>query len=200
MIFGATLFLVSTVKGAAQDQERWDRKYESPDYLFGKEPIPFLKESLPLLPRGQALDIAMGEGRNGVFLAMHGFEVTGLDISPIGLKKAEAFAKEAGVRITTKVVDLESYALPVNAYDVIVCSYYLQRDLFPRMVAALKAGGMVIVETYTQEHKKYQARFPDRFLLRPNELLEQFKDLTILRYQVVDDGKAVYASILAQKR
>lgn len=187
------------VKGAPHDKDRWNQKYDTPEFLFGKEPVPFLEHHLSLLPTGKALDIAMGEGRNGVFLATKGFEVTGVDISETGLKKAESLAREKGVHINTKVVDLETYSLPFETYDVIVCTYYLQRELFPQIVKSLKPGGMVLVETYTRAHTKYQPGFPRRFLLEKNELFEQFKDLTIIRYQRVDDGHAVYASILAKK-
>lgn len=186
-------------KAAPQDKERWDLKYQTTEYISGKEPIPFLKQSMELLPKGRALDLAMGEGRNGVFLARKGFEVTGIDISETGLIKAEALATEYGVKITTKVADLEEYKLAPHTYDVIVCTYYLQRDLFPQIISALKPGGMALVETFTLDHKKYQPEFRQEYLLKPNELLTLFQGLTVIRYQSVDNGKAAYASILVQK-
>ncbi len=198
----ATVFPFMTVlsgETAPKDKERWNRKYGTEQYIFGKTPIAFLRENLHLLPKGKALDIAMGEGRNGVFLATKGFEVTGIDISETGLKKAHALAQEYGVSIETKVVDLEHYRLPPETYDVIICAYYLQRDLFPQMIEALKPGGVVVVETYTLDHVKYRPRFPRQYLLKPNELLHHFDELTILRYQMRDNGHAVYASLLAQK-
>jgi hypothetical protein len=67
------------------------------------------------------------------------------------------------------------------------------------MIKALKPGGIVVVETYSLGHLKYRSRFPRQFLLEPNELLHHFTDLIVLRYQIRDDGQAVYASILAQK-
>ena len=186
-------------KAAPQDKERWNQKYQTPEYIAGKEPVPFLKQNVELLPKGTVLDLAMGEGRNGVYLATQGFEVTGIDISETGLRKAEALAADHGVKITTKVADLEQYKLVPNTYDVIVCTYYLQRDLFPQMISALKPGGMALVETYTMDHKKYQPGFRQEYLLKPNELLTLFKDLTVIRYQAVDTGHAAYASILVQK-
>lgn len=182
-----------------KDKARWNEKYAAEEYIFGTQPIPFLVEHVDLLPRGKALDIAMGEGRNGVFLATKGFDVTGVDISERGLEKARRLAAERGAEITTRVVDLEAYELPRNAYDLVLCTYYLQRDLFPQMKAALKPGGVALVETYTLEHRAYRPQFPKAYLLRTNELLEHFRDFTILRYQFVDDGTAAYASILARK-
>lgn len=185
--------------GASQDKERWDRKYGDEKYIFGKQPIPFLVDHLALLPKGKALDIAMGEGRNGVYLATKGFDVTGLDISEKGLAKARKLATEMGVSIATRVVDLQQHRLETNAYDVVLCTYYLQRDLFPQIIQALKSGGVAVVETYTLEHRKYRPRFREEYLLRTNELLEHFRDLEILQYQFVDDGTAAYASIIARK-
>ncbi|RMH36485.1 MAG: class I SAM-dependent methyltransferase [Nitrospirae bacterium] len=196
----AALLPAPVAEAAPQDKARWDRKYQTEDYIFGKDPIPFLKEVSDLLPkRGQALDLAAGEGRNAVFLATLGLDITAIDISEEGLKKAKALARERGVSIKTIAADLESYRLPAKTYDVIVCTYYLQRDLIPKMKAALKPGGMIVMETYTQDHHKYRPRFPQDYLLKPNELLKWFDDFVILRYQLVDDGQAVYASILAQK-
>jgi tellurite methyltransferase len=200
----ATLFVFSFLsvpngEAATKDKKHWNRKYDTEQYVFGKQPIPFLKEHLHLLPKGKLLDIAMGEGRNGVFLATKGFQVTGIDISETGLEKARTLAREQGASIETKVVDLEQYQLQPETYDVILCTYYVQRNLFPQMITALKPGGMVLVETYTMGHLKYRPHFKPEYLLEGNELLNYFTDLTILRYQVQDDGQAIYASILVQK-
>ncbi|MCF8721475.1 class I SAM-dependent methyltransferase [Nitrospina gracilis] len=193
-----TLFSLGPVWAKSQDQERWNKKYEVDVFLFGKEPVPFLKNNAGLLPKGKALDIAMGEGRNGVFLATQGFDVEGWDISPVGLKKAHHLAKEHNVSIQTKVVDLESAELPKNEYDVILMMYYMQRNLFPQIKEALKPGGMAVIETYNVDYLKYQD-FRPQWALKTNELLEAFKDFKIIRYQAYDDGKEAYSSIIAQK-
>ena len=193
------ILTASPLEASSRDKERWNQKYQTKDYIAGKEPVPFLKQHVELLPKGTALDLAMGEGRNGVYLATKGYEVTGIDISEVGLRKAEALAAEQGVKITTQVADLEQYKLSPDTYDVIVCTYYLQRDLFPQIKSALKPGGMAVVETFTLGHKNYQPKFPEEFLLKPNELLDLLKGLTVIRYQAVDDGQAAYASILVQK-
>lgn len=195
----AALTLGSTALASPKDKARWDSKYNADKFLFGRQPIPFLKKNVDLLPKGKTLDLAMGEGRNGVFLATQGFEVTGLDISAKGLEKAHRLAKEHGVTISTHAVDLETYELKEAAYDTIICTYYLQHSLFPKMKDALRSGGMVLVETYTLGHLKYRPRFRKEYLIKANELLKIFEDFKILRYQDVDDGNAAYASIIAQK-
>lgn len=184
---------------AEEDKERWNKKYETETYLFGRDPIPFLKDHVDLLPEGTVLDLAMGEGRNGVFLATKGFQVTGVDISEAGFKKAQTLAAENSVTLTTVVADLEQYTIPPNTFNVILCTYYLQRDLFPKIAAALKPGGMVLIETYTVDHLQYRPTFNKAFLLERNELLTLLPGFRVLRYQEVDTGDAAFASILAQK-
>ncbi len=201
-LFTLLLILSFSVTAFAhpKDKSRWDNKYGSDTYLFGEKPIPFLVENVHLLPtKGKVLDIAMGEGRNGVYLATQGFDVVGLDISAKGLEKAHRLAKKNNVTIETRVVDLESFTLAPNTYDVILCTYYMQRDLYKQFQSALKPGGMIVVETYNIDYMKY-ARFKREWALDTNELLELFKGMRVLRYQDYDDGKEAYSSIIAQKQ
>jgi len=185
-----------------KDKIFWDKKYETEAYIFGKEPVEFLGEHIDLLPRGKALDIAMGEGRNAVFLAKNGFTVDGCDISEIAIKKALDLAKENNVKVRAFVADLEAYKLLQNTYDVIACFYYLQRDLVPQMKEALKPGGMIIYETYTIENRERGFEGPKNkdYLLKPNELLDLFKDFKIIYYrELVLNNKKAVASLIAKK-
>ena len=187
-----------TVAAKPNDKTRWDSKYDTNKFIFGKRPIRFLVNNFHLLPKGRTLDIAMGEGRNGVYLATKGFDVIGVDISEKGLQKAHQLANELNTKIETRVVDLENYHLEKNAYDLVICTYYLQRDLFPQMMDAVKPGGMVLVETYNMDYLNY-SQFNKNYLLKTNELLEVFKDFKIIRYQSFDNGKEAYSSIIAQR-
>jgi SAM-dependent methyltransferase len=185
-----------------QDKIFWNKKYETEAYIFGKEPVEFLKEHVGILPRGKALEIAMGEGRNAVFLAKNGFEVDGCDISEVAIKKAHELARENDVTIHTFVADLETYPLPKNTYDVIACFYYLQRDIVPQMKEALKPGGTIIYETYTMENWEHGFEGPKNkdYLLKSNELLNLFKDLKIIYYrELVLNNKKAIASLIAKK-
>ncbi|MFQ5862601.1 MAG: class I SAM-dependent methyltransferase [Candidatus Brocadiales bacterium] len=190
--------------GGEDDRERWDKRYDTYEYIYGKEPLEFLRNSINLLPRGKALVLAMGEGRNAVFLAEQGFDVEGCDISPIAIKKANILAAERGVRITALEADLEDYQLEPEKYDLITCFYYLQRDLIPQMNAALRPGGMVIMETYTVENLKIGLHGPQKreYLLEENELLRMFSDIdmkVIFYREMVINGEKAIASIIAQK-
>ncbi|TVM03878.1 MAG: SAM-dependent methyltransferase [Candidatus Brocadia sp. WS118] len=194
--------VVSSLFADTQDKMFWDKKYGTEAYIFGKEPVEFLREHIGLLPRGKVLDIAMGEGRNAVFLAKHGFEVDGCDISEAAIKKARELARESNVAIHAFVADLETYQLPKDTYDVIICFYYLQRDLVPQMKAALKPGGVIIYETYTIENWERGFEGPKNkdYLLQSNELLHLFKDLKILYYrELVLNNKKAIASLIAKK-
>ncbi len=198
------LLIVSAVTGASlvdakpRDKDRWDKKYDTEVFIFGKQAVPFLKQNIHLLPKGRALDIAMGEGRNGVYLATQGFEVVGVDISEKGLAKARQLAKQNGVTIETRVVDLENHQLEKNAYDVILLMYYMQRDLWPQLKEALKPGGMAIIETYNVDHLKHM-KFNPKWLLKSNELVTAFPGMKIIRYQAYEDDKQAYSSIIVQK-
>ena len=171
---------VSSLLAKPKDKDRWNSKYETEVYLFGEKPIPFLVDNVHILRKGKVLDIAMGEGRNGVYLATQGFEVLGLDISEKGLEKAHNLAKKNKVTIETKVVDLESFTLEPNSYDVILCTYYMQKDLFKQFQSALKPGGMIVVETYNVDYLKY-VQFSREWALDTNEMLDIFKGLRVIR-------------------
>jgi tellurite methyltransferase len=187
------------------DQTRWNKRYRGKEFALGKEPNPFLKKYLSLLPKGKALDIAAGEGRNAVFLAAHGFEVDAVDISEKGLRKTLRLAKEGGVRVHTILSDLDAYPIEENKYDLIVNLYFLRRSLLPRIKKGLKKGGKVIFETYTLEHRKLGVQGPKHanYFLKPNELLRQFKGFRVLFYRegIFKEGgtKRAVASLIAEK-
>ena len=190
--------------GGADDRERWDERYAGGEYVYGRDPLKFLSGNISLLPGGRALVLAMGEGRNAIFLAEQGYDVDGCDISPVAVKKARRLAAERGVRINAFEADLEDYTLEQEAYDLITCFYYLQRDLMAQMKAALKPGGMVIMETYTVENLNIGLHGPKNreYLLEENELLRVFLDLgmkIIFYRETVIDGEKAVASIIAQK-
>lgn len=168
-----------------------------------REPASFLKENFSKLPQGIALDLAMGVGQNAIFLAENGYEVVGIDSSQVAVEKAKAYAKEKGVSIQAIQADLATYTLPENEFDVVLNFYFLERSLIPQIKKTLKKGGMVMFETYTMEHQKFDKPFNPDYLLQENELLLSFIDFKILFYEegvVEKDGiKKAIASLLAEK-
>jgi tellurite methyltransferase len=164
-------------------------------------PDQFLVENMRLLPKGRALDVAMGCGRNAVFLARAGFEVEGVDISPEATVGALKAAQEAGVRLTVRVADLEGgYVIEPGAYDVIICFNYLHRPLIPDIKKGLRPRGMVVYETFIVDQARFGRPRNTDHLLEHNELLDLFRDFRCLRYHegLMETHRAV-AGIIAEK-
>lgn len=106
------------------------------------EPSSFLVENVHILPKGRVFDVAMGSGRNAIYLANRGFAVEGVDISADAIKDALELAKQEGVKISAQVADLEgNYRIKQGAYEVIICFNYLQRSLIPQIKDGLRRGG-----------------------------------------------------------
>lgn len=131
------------------------------------------------------LDLACGEGHNGILLAAKGCRVVLADRSEKMLQKADETASRAGVSVTLWRVDLEEEGvnpLEGKTYSGILVFRYLHRPLFPHIMSALMPGGILIYETYTLEQAKIgRPRNPDH-LLRPGELKQWFGDWVVLHY------------------
>ena len=101
------------------DQSFWNKRYADHEYLYGTEPNAFLAEYCSILS-GPVLSLSEGEGRNAVFLASHGFEVLGVDISTVALEKAQQLANARGVEIKTLVADLATFYPEDHHYGSII--------------------------------------------------------------------------------
>lgn len=213
IVIGIGIVLAATAAIAQQTPpspgEQWDERFSREMYLYGKEPVEFLKEQLPKLRVGKALCLAAGEGRNAVFLAENGFDVLAVDASAKGLEKAKALAAERGVTIETEVADLRDYDLGVEQYDLVTDFYYHQPDLFPEILRALKPGGFFILQGFSIDQpdtNRFGPRNPD-FLVKPNELLRQFDGHRIRHYEdtVVEldegmhEGRGAVVRLLVEK-
>jgi SAM-dependent methyltransferase len=181
--------------------QRWETRFSTPDYLFGKAPNAFVKSHTHLLKRGQkALAIADGEGRNGVFIAEQGLDVLSLDFSPKALAKAQALAAERGVKLRTERADLTTWTWPAAEFDVIVGIFFqfadaaVRQQIFSNIKKALKPGGLLLIEGYRPEQLNYKTGGPQQVEnLYTRKLLEDaFKDFSSLEIKeydsVVDEG------------
>jgi SAM-dependent methyltransferase len=175
--------------------ERWEARYAAPGYHFGTAPNAFLKSKAHLLkPGGKALSIADGEGRNGVFLAGCGLDVTAFDFSPNALTKARALAKERGVNVRFEQADLETWAWPTAAFDVVVaifiqfCTPPVRAKVFENMKRATKPGGLILMQGYRPEQLKYKTGGPSQVeQLYTRALLEQaFADCASVEIEEYD--------------
>ena len=199
---GKNVYQLVTGDDSEEDRTRWDALFNTRTYVYGKEAAEFLKDHIHLIPVGLALDIAMGEGRNAVYLAKKGFRVNGVDISEVALRKARRLAKEQNVSINTINADLNQYVIQPNTYDLIVNINYLQRNLISQIKRGLKKGGYVVFENNTVDQLKNPAgqSLSKDWLLEKGELREMFKDFKIIQYSETNDGKQAVASLLAQKQ
>jgi SAM-dependent methyltransferase len=132
----------------------WDQRYSAECYVYGTEPNGFLVSRADLLPAGRILCLGEGEGRNAVWLAEQGHEVTAVDASVVGLKKARALAAGRGVRITRVHADLAHFAIEPGAWDGIISIFChlppaLRAEVHRRCVAGLRPGGILLLEAYT---------------------------------------------------
>ena len=164
-------------------------------------PSQFLVDNIDLLPKGRALDIAMGNGRNSVYLAGMGLEVEGVDISPEAVRSTLELSRKSDVNLSARVADLEgNYHIEKGAYDVIICFNYLHRPLIPWIKDGLRTGAMVVYETFIVDQARFgKPKNPDH-LLKHNELLDMFRDFRCLRYRegIIENRKAI-AGIIAEK-
>jgi len=182
-----------------KDKEKWNRKYQSTEHSADREPCEWLRENSGLLTgKGKALDIASGEGRNAVYAASLGYDVLGIDISETGLQNARDLAREKKLHIDTQVVDLDSFEFEENAFDLVMCFYFLDRNLFPGIRKTLKPGGLLIYETFTLDHLDYTG-FKREWVLEYNELLREFRSFRVLGYREVNRDEKGFASLIACK-
>lgn len=158
------------------NREKWNARYAGAGYYLGPDPSRFLAENMALIkglaPGEKALDIACGEGRNSIFLARHGFAVTGLDISEEGIAKADQWAKAEGLAVSFHCMDMENYEFS-ETWDLIINFNFLLRNLIPKMFEALNPGGLIVFDTIL-DTPALEGRHNKAYLLQPGELRKIF--------------------------
>jgi len=143
----------------------WNQRYNSKAYAYGTNANDFLVSMVDRLPTGKILCLAEGEGRNAVWLAEHGNEVTAVDASDIGLQKAHKLAKSRGVAITTVHADLADYNIGTQQWDAIISIFChlppdLRRDVHRDCVKGLRNKGLILLEAYTPLQLEYKTGGP----------------------------------------
>jgi SAM-dependent methyltransferase len=194
----------------------WDARFAEPGYAYGTDPNHFLVEVAARIPAGPILSLGEGEGRNAVYLAGLGREVTAVDASAVGLAKAGALAAERGVRLTTVVANLADFRIEPDAWAGIVSVFaHLTPALRARVHAAVRAGlrpgGVYVLEAYTPRQLDFGTGGPkDASLLVTLDALR--RELAGLEFMVgreierdVTEGKyhggrAAVVQVLARRR
>ena len=181
----------------------WDERYKQDGDRI-RQPAGFLVAQLHRLPRGRALDLATGSGRNAIFLAREGYQVDAVDSSAVAVEKLSSLVKQESLSIAITCADLADYHIAGNTYALMLNFYFLERKLFSPIKKGLMQGGMLLFETYTVEQARYGRPHNPDYLLKANELVHSFSDLHIIYYHerlehTEQETKAI-ASLLAQKR
>jgi SAM-dependent methyltransferase len=185
------------------DRGKWNDRYAGPGLYLGPAPSRFLAENIALIndlaPGNKALDIACGEGRNSIFLALHGYDVTGLDISEEGLDKAERWAEAEGLDVLFYCVDMETYEFS-ETWDLIINFNFLLRDLIPKMVDALNTGGVMVFDTIL-DTPSLKGSHNKAYLLQQGEIRSIFSSFPgkILHYEELSNGAMPTGRLIFRK-
>lgn len=195
------------------DRERWNEKYNDPDFELPDGPMPELERRVETLPDGRALDVATGTGRNAVFLAAHGYDVDAVDVSDAALARARRRADDRGVDGVDWIrADLAEFDLEPGAYDVIAISFFAALEHLPDVKEALAPGGVLVYEHHLRSSEPVDVGpSSDHYRYRSNDLLRACLDLTVLHYEERrrpigsgdgddddDDGIAAVATLVAR--
>ena len=185
--------------------QKWDERYKDSEFAYGKNPNVFFKEWLSTFEAGRILMPADGEGRNGVFAAQLGWDVTSFDLSIEGKQKALQLAGETGVALQYIVGDLEQLIFENASFDAIGMVYAhfpadKKQAFHKKLDNWLRPGGIIIFEAFSKQHlqfRKLQPKVggPDEIdmLYSKAEIVADFEDYEVLMLQeeeiILNEGK-----------
>jgi cyclopropane fatty-acyl-phospholipid synthase-like methyltransferase len=177
-------------------KEIWNQRYSGDTFFYGTVPNAFLTSQLDRFKPGQSvLAVADGEGRNGVWLARQGLDVTAVDFSPVAVEKAQRLAAQYGVTVHHEISDLFAWNWGENRFDAVVAIFTQfvgpeQRcTLNELMLRALKPGGLLILQGYRPKQLEYNTGGPSSVenLYTAENLRKEFSALEILHLAEHDD-------------
>lgn len=189
----------------ADAQDFWSDRYRAAGeaYLFGTAPNRYLAAQASLFAPGmRALSVADGEGRNAVWLAEQGLDVTATELSPVAIEKAAALAASRGVKVDFALADALNWIYPDEAFDLVVAVFIQfaapdeRAALFDRLQRTLRPGGRIVLQGYTPKQLEYRTGGPSAVenLYTAALLREAFAGLEIERLDeyedVLDEGSA----------
>ncbi|MDW7692216.1 class I SAM-dependent methyltransferase [Flammeovirgaceae bacterium SG7u.111] len=202
-------------------KEHWDNRYSSKEYAYGEAPNEYFKEQLLQLEPGKILLPSEGEGRNAVFAAKIGWEVTAFDISKVGKAKAEALAQKQGVSIDYHLAEFSKISFEEGSFDAIGIVFahfppHLQATYYKTLSTYLKKGGALIAEVFSKNQLTYQAANeyaggPKNIdmLFSTEEVVQLFPDLEFVTLEekevalhegIYHDGTSSVIRVLGKKK
>jgi 2-polyprenyl-3-methyl-5-hydroxy-6-metoxy-1,4-benzoquinol methylase len=198
----------------------WNDRYGESGYAYGTTANQFLTEQQHRFKPGmKTLVVGDGEGRNGVWLATQGLNVLSIDLSPVGLEKAQSLANQHQVQIQTQCADLTTWDWVVAEYDLVVSIYVhfapeVRQQIHRSMLQALKPGGVIILEAFNLEQLQYQQEYNSggpsvpAMLYEPEMLRQDFasgeivkltETITELHEGQYHEGKASVVRLVLQR-
>ncbi|NOX74494.1 MAG: class I SAM-dependent methyltransferase [Alphaproteobacteria bacterium] len=196
----------------------WNERYSKPGFLFGTEPAAFLVAQQDYLIRGQkALAIADGEGRNSIFMAEKGMDVTAQDASDVAIDKARGLAAAREARVDFQLADLNDWDWADNSFDLVAAIFIqfadapFRNEIFAGIKKTLKPGGVLLLHGYTPKQVEYGTGGPPtaKNMYTADLLQASFEDMEILRLEgydrEVDEGRghsgmSALIDLVARKR
>ncbi len=178
----------------------WNERYAEPGFAYGTEPNEYLKSRQEWFEPGmKALVVGDGEGRNGVWLASLGVDVTTVDYSQSGVKKAQQLAEDRGVKINAICADLHEWDWPQNEFDIVAAVYLhfpsdVRGRMHEKMLQALKPGGVLVMEAFNQSQLEYNSGGPPvlDMLFSAEALRQDFAQASIIELEekivLLDEG------------
>ncbi|HTK16322.1 MAG TPA: class I SAM-dependent methyltransferase [Acidimicrobiia bacterium] len=193
------------------DCNAWDERYAGDDLVWSAVPNRFLVAEVETLPPGRALDLACGEGRNAVWLAERGWDVTGVDFSKVGLGKARRLAEARGVSAQWEVADVTEYAAEPESFDLVIVMYLhlpeaSRRLAFQHAAAGVAPGGTLLVVGHDITNRSVGWGGPSdaAVLYGPDDVvvdldgLETVKAERVRRPVPTDDGEKIAIDVLVR--
>lgn len=195
--------------------EFWNQRYDAQDFAYGEKPNQFLEEQLCLLPKGKILFVAEGEGRNAVFAAKMGHQVTAFDYSVSAQKKAMSLASAQNVSIEYLVSDVLEIPFQKDFFDIIVFVFAhfpekIRKQAHSKLITLLKPNGKIIFEAFGKEQIKYHSGGPKEInmLFSEEEVKHEFLNIKFdfLKTDLIDldegpfhQGQAVVVRFVGTK-
>lgn len=167
----------------SDSQQKWDQRYRAEVAVY-PEPALVITQNQHLLPElGLALDLACGLGANALLMASRGLQTQAWDISSEALAKLNAEAQQRQLEVITEQRDVSVNPPDKLSFDVVVVSQFLDRKLCPKLINALKPGGLIFYQTFCRDKVDSSGPQNPDFLLADNELLKLFSGLKLRVYR-----------------
>ena len=192
--------------------EAWNARYAGKELVWSAGPNRFLVSEGGDLPPGRALDLACGEGRNAIWLAEQGWQVTGVDFADVAIEKARAIAARRGVDVDFRVADLLAFEPPEQSFDLVIV-FYLQlvadevRTVVGRAGRAVAPGGTFLLVGHDSRNLTDGWGGPQdaRVLFRPEDVVAALGDLAVERAEPVerpveDEGAVAIDALVRARR